>query len=99
MRGALYILGGLLIWAVHFAGVYAIVSIAAQTRAADTAVWQAVSLAFSIACVLGTGTLLVLAGRRSRRQGYTLIDHMAALGALFAVVAIVWQAAAPLYGG
>ena len=98
MRAWLYILAGLLIWALHFAGIYAFVSLAAQTPAADDDAWQTASLAFSAGCLLTTGAALLIAVRRSRTR-QALIDHVAALGALVGGVAIFWQAAAPMFGG
>ena len=98
MRGWVYMLGGLLVWSVHFAGIYAAVSLAAQTPAADTAGWQAASLVFSVACFIVASALLFVAARRARsasRGG--LPDHLAALGALVGGVGIAWQAAAPLF--
>jgi hypothetical protein len=98
VRSWLYILGGLLIWALHFLGVYAFVSLAAQTRAADTAEWQAASLALSVICGLGAGALFLVASRRARRtSSASLADHVAALSAMVGGIGVLWQAFAPAF--
>lgn len=98
MRGWLYMLGGLWIWAIHFAAVYACVSLAAQTPAPDDTTWRAVSLAFSAACAAGAAALFVVARRRGPSRRPALLHDVAALCALVGGLAILWQAAAPLYG-
>lgn len=98
MRTWLYLLGGPLIWALHFAAIYAFVSLAAQTRAADTGAWQAASVAVSIACAAGALTVLVIACRRIRgKPRPSMADHVAAVGALVSGIGVAFQAAAPLF--
>lgn len=96
MRLWLYMLGGLLIWAFHFAGIYLVVSLAAQTLRSDDAMWRGASLAISLVCAAATAVLLRVATRRARTAPQGLRDQLAACGALMALVAILWQAAAPL---
>jgi hypothetical protein len=91
-----FALGGLIAWTAHFAGVYAFASLAAQTPADDTAVWQAAALALSIACAGSCGLLLAAAGRRlrrPRRDAAGLMDQLAVMGAGLGLVAILWQTA------
>ena len=61
MQRWLYMLGGLLVWAVHFAGVYAIASIGELVSAADAPTWRLIGLTFSIICAALTLGLLVYA--------------------------------------
>lgn len=93
--------GGLIVWAVHFIGVYALSSVADVVASADDPAWRAVGLAFSGVCVLASTVLLVLAARRLRRtdgEAGRFPDQLAALGAGLAVVAIVWQALPTVVG-
>lgn len=86
--------GGLLVWAVHFTGVYALSSLADVVATADDPAWRAAALAFSGVCVLASAVLLALAAERLRRmdgEDPKFADQLAALGAGLALVAIVWQ--------
>lgn len=96
MRRWSYALGGLIAWAVHFAGVYGFVSLEAQTPAADRHVWQAAAVALSLACAAACAVLIAIASRGLRgpeRSGpvTTLMDQLAALGGAVGLVAIAWQ--------
>lgn len=91
-----YALGGLIAWAIHFGGVYAFVSLEAQTRAVDRHLWQAAAIALSLACAAACAVLIAIASRGLRgreRSGpvTTLMDQLAALGAAIGLVAIAWQ--------
>jgi hypothetical protein len=94
----LFVLGGLLLWAVHFLGVYLIASLADLSGRPDDRAWRAAGLAFSGLCIVATATVLTIAVRRLRRphaQGdrtLRFLDQLAALGAGAALVALVWQA-------
>lgn len=93
--------GGLLIWAVHFMGVYGIASLADVLATADDPFWRAIGLGFSVLCVLAAAVLLGLAVRRLRRpadDGRPFPDQLAALGAGIACVAMVWQALPTVIG-
>lgn len=100
MRTWAWMLGGLLIWAGHFLGVYTLSSVADVVSRADDPAWRAIALGFSVACVAALGVLLVLAARRLRRPaaGSRLTDQLAALGAGLALIAVVWQALPTLIG-
>ncbi|MCR5880664.1 hypothetical protein [Phenylobacterium sp. J367] len=94
-----YALGGLIAWTVHFSGVYAFVSLDAQTVARDGALWRAASAALSAACLAACVAVAVVAARRLRRRreaGVALMDQLALLGAGVALVAILWQTLAVL---
>ena len=88
----LYVLGGLLIWALHFSGLYAIASIDAVTPANDQALWRMVGFAFTGACILGTLAILWRAARgRGQAEPAALLNWLAAFGAGSTAVAIAWQ--------
>jgi hypothetical protein len=93
----LFALGGLVLWAVHFLGVYLIASLADLSGRSDDLAWRAAGLAFSGLCIVAVLAVLIVAVRRLRLQrapdGRTLrfLDQLAALGAGSALVALVWQ--------
>ncbi len=96
MRRWTWGLGGLLIWLVHFSGLYAIASVEAQTVAEDAAPWRLLALAFSAACAAAAASLLWLSVgrlRHGRDPVARLMDQLAALGSGVGLVAIVWQSA------
>lgn len=93
--------GGLLVWALHFIGVYALASLADVVAAADDPAWRAAGLGFSGFCVLAAAFLLIRALRRLRRpdQGAgRFADQLAAFGAGLALVAIAWQSLPTVIG-
>lgn len=93
--------GGLLVWAVHFLGVYTLSSLADVVARADDPAWRGAGLAFSGVCVLALAVLLALAARRLRRtggEGGRFPDQLAALGAGLALVAIIWQSLPTVIG-
>lgn len=96
----LFMLGGLILWLVHFLGVYVIASLADVVATADDPAWRMAGLAFSAVCVLGAVALLLHAvGRLGRPAGGSLlIAQLAATGALLALIAIVWQALPTVVG-
>jgi len=100
MKAWTWMTGGLLIWAIHFLGVYAVASLADVVATADDPMWRAIALGFSGLCILGAGVLLWLAGQRLRRAeaGSRFPDHLAALGAGIACISICWQALPTLIG-
>ena len=64
MRRWLFLLGGLLIWAAHFNGVYLIASIADVVASADVAASRLAVGAFTAVCAAGDAALVFLALRR-----------------------------------
>lgn len=101
MRRWSYLLGGLIVWAAHFSGVYAIASVDAQTAAADEALWRLAATALSGVCVVACLALGVVAQRRLRAPndaGARLVDQVALLGMATALVAIGWQTLPILVG-
>jgi hypothetical protein len=101
MRRWAWMLGGLIVWTVHFMGVYAIASLADVVSEADDFGWRMAGLAFSGACVLAAGVVTAAAARRARRPADSSArfgDQLALLGGGVATVAIVWQALPTVIG-
>ena len=101
MRRWLWMLGGLIVWTVHFMGIYAIASVADVVSRADDAGWRMIGLAFSAACLLAALAISAWAGRRLGRgtdPSTAFGDQLALLGGGVATVAIVWQALPTVIG-
>lgn len=97
MRAWIWMLGGLIVWTVHFFGVYTIASAADVYATADDFRWRMGGLAFSGLCLIASLILLAIAVRRVRANS-GLANQLAALGAGTAAIAIVWQALPNLIG-
>ena len=98
-----FTLGGLIVWAIHFLGLYAIASVADTISQADGTGWRMAGLAFSGACALAAIAFLVAAVRRLMPGGEStpagrFMSELAALGAGLALLAILWQALPTLTG-
>ena len=91
-----FMLGGLIVWTVHFFGVYALASLGDVVSAADDPAWRAAVAGFSAVCLALAVGLAWHAARRLRRgasePGGRLVPEVAAYGAGLAAVAILWQA-------
>lgn len=97
----IWMLGGLIVWTIHFMGVYAIASLADVVSRADNLTWRMIGLAFSGVCVLAALAITVAAARRVRRSADPSAgfgDQLALLGGGVATVAIVWQALPTVIG-
>lgn len=88
-----YILGGLIVWTVHFLGVYVIASVGDVAADADHPLSRAAVGMFTLACLIAAGGLTVVAARRWRRDGEEMgFEHaVAATGGAVAAVSILWQ--------
>lgn len=101
MRRWAWMLGGLIVWTIHFMGVYAIASLADVVSEADDPAWRMTGLGFSLLCVIAAGAIAVAALRRVRRPtdpAAAFGDQLALLGGGVAAVAIVWQALPTVIG-
>lgn len=101
MRRWAWMLGGLIVWAIHFMGVYAIASAADTFSQADAFGWRMGALVFSVACLLAALALTLLAARAVRRAqdpAEAFRHQLALLGGGVSAVAIVWQALPTLIG-
>jgi hypothetical protein len=91
-----FMLGGLIVWALHFFGVYTLASLGDVVGAADAPAWRTAVAGFSFLCLVATLTLLAHAVRALRRAsdgeptrfGPQLAMGSAGLGA----VGVLWQA-------
>lgn len=91
----IWMLGGLIVWTIHFMGVYAIASLADVVSRADDPGWRMIGLAFSGVCLLAAVVFTIVAIRRSRQIVESPVgfgDQLAMLGGGLAAVAIAWQA-------
>ena len=61
MRTWAWMTGGLILWAAHFMGLYALASAADVVSTADDPAWRMGGLAFSVVCVALAAVLLLLA--------------------------------------
>lgn len=94
MRAWAWMTGGLIIWAAHFMGLYALASAADVVSTADDPAWRMAGLAFSAVCVGLAGVLLRVAVQRlskRREQGGVFRDQLAAAGAGIGGIAMIWQ--------
>ena len=105
MKRWLYLTGGLLIWTIHFAGVYAIASVFDVIASADAPASRWTTAALTAACLIGAGALLAWSIRGPAFLRADRDPELAAfwrtvggLGAAFALVAIAWQGLPALIG-
>jgi len=101
MRAWAWMLGGLVLWGLHFLGVYLIASVADVVATADDPAWRMAGLGFSAVCVLGGAALGLVALRRLRKAEGEVSGfrrELAVLGFGVAVVAMIWQALPTLTG-
>lgn len=89
-------LGGLIVWTVHFFGVYAIASLGEVVSAAHASAWRLAVIAFSGICLALALVLTGWSARRLARSQATDEDRfapeVATAGAGIAAVAILFQA-------
>ena len=81
MRFWLLMLGGLLIWAAHFIGLY-LLSSAADVARDDAAAWNGAGLVFSLICLIAIGGVCLIAVRVLKTRP---ADDTRAFGLLLAV--------------
>ena len=101
MRRWAWMTGGLIVWFVHFMGVYAIASLADVVSRADDPAWRMTALAFSGVCLLAALAITGWAVGRLRRRtdpATAFGDQLALLGGGVAAVAVVWQALPTVIG-
>lgn len=97
MRNWSLMLGGLLVWTLHFLGVYGIASLADLSAPSTQALWRWSGAGFTAACLLAVG-VLVLRTRPSAGDG-GLYPQVGLGACALSVVAIVWQAVPLLVSG
>lgn len=88
MNTWLLLLGGLLAWAVHFFGVYAIAEILGATRPARIATLVLTSL-----CLAASGWIAWQGMRLTAEDDFARwLRSVAVLGAILSAIAVIWQA-------
>ena len=91
MRDWVFLLGGLIVWTLHFFALYGAASL---FPGSDVARW--LTLAATIPAIAADAYLLwVAAGKRSVLLDGTLdtwAAHVAAIGAIVSLIAVLWQA-------
>lgn len=93
MKSWAWMLSGLIVWTIHFVGVYAIASVADIAADPQAPVWRVTGWVFSAACALATAVMLALAIQRLRRPADEPFRHeMALMSNLVGLIAIAWQA-------
>jgi hypothetical protein len=101
MKAWAWMLGGLILWGIHFVGVYVIASIADVVARADHPVGRMIALGFSGLCVAVGVALGLVAFRRlknAREEAARFRRELTVMGYGVAVVAMVWQALPTLAG-
>jgi hypothetical protein len=108
MKAWVWMTSGLIVWAVHFFGVYTIASAADVWATADAFVWRMGGLAFSGACLAACLVLVFAAAARLSRAGAAqrdgdvrdrcFPDRLAMAGSLISAIAVMWQALPNLTG-
>ena len=91
-------LGGLLFWTLHFAGLYALSSLADLSRDPGAAGWRLAALGLSAACIGGAAVML-WASRRTLTGPPPLKGFMASIAAgsvLMGMAAMAFQTLAAL---
>lgn len=88
-----YILGGLIVWTVHFLGVYVIASVGDVAADADHPLSRVAVGVLTVVCLIAAGVLTVVAARRWRRGGGELgfENAVAATGGAISAISILWQ--------
>lgn len=90
MRGWVFLLGGLIIWAVHFFTIYAVASIFLTSTTS-----RVITLIVTAACLAADALLLrytlpkLSAGIKDETDRWMVL--IAALGAAISFVAVLWQ--------
>jgi len=102
VRRWLLLLGGLIVWAAHFLGVYGIASVADVVTRADApaALWSVA--VFTLICAAADITICLIALRGDRDSVddlERLIHRAGAGGAALSLVAVLWQGLPILFTG
>jgi hypothetical protein len=95
-----YMLGGLIVWTIHFLGVYVIASVADVAADDGHPLSRAAVGVFTVVCLIAAGGLTVVAARRWRRGGGEMgfENAIAATGGAISVISILWQGLPAMVG-
>lgn len=96
-----FLVGGLLIWAAHFLGVYLIASVADVAEGSDAPAWRMAGLGFSLLCLLAVVMFGVFAWRRrddARMAHWDFARSVALTGSGVALIGVIYQTLPLLVG-
>ena len=94
MRGWTFMLGGLIVWAVHFFSLYAVASVLLSSTLA-----RVLTLLFTLACLSANALLFAHAWRWPPPDPPAAWTRsIALLAAVLSAVAVLWQGAPALLG-
>lgn len=92
MRSWLLLLAGPIIWAAHFAAIYAIASISTEAFGMTTSLARFLIFAAGLVALIATGLVLLKALRPPHTEPFdTFLRTVSLAGALIAGIAIIWQ--------
>lgn len=94
MRIWLLALGPMLVWTLHFLGLYVIASLEAQHR--DPAASQWAVIAFSAVCLIAVAASTLAAAFSTRDGAAWMLTRLGVASGGLALIAVVWQTAATL---
>ena len=90
MRAWAFMLGGMIVWAIHFFALYIVASVFLTSTTS-----RILTVVITLACLAAAGILLSKAARAIRREGGDAFSrwqtYFAGLTAALALVAILWQ--------
>lgn len=89
MRDWAMMLGGLLVWALHFLAVYGLASVADISDPSLETVWRITGLAVTLVCILTLAGIARGIGRKS--DASPLSRHLGLAGSAIGAIAVVWQ--------
>ena len=101
MRRWFLMLGGLIVWAVHFMGAYGIASVADVVGRADAPASRLAVGGLSVLCLAANAGLLVWAVRvhaPDQDEAATWTASLGGLAAVFSIIAVAWQGLPTLIG-
>lgn len=95
MRPWLFMFGGMGVWAIHFAGIYAIASVFDVIATANAPSSRLATGALTLVCLAANAALFVATSfRRGKDTGDSVLRWMLTVGALMAAISFVsvaWQ--------
>ncbi len=102
MRLWLLLFGGMLVWAVHFVGIYAIASVFDVIASSDASGSRIATGILTLACLTADATIIfVTLFQRGRASNDPVVTWMMSVGALLAAISflsVAWQGLPALLG-
>lgn len=101
MRPWLLMFGGMIVWAIHFAGIYAIASVFDVIATADAPGSRLATGALTLVCLAADAALFAATTFRRDRDDDDVLGWMLTVGALMAVISFIsvaWQGLPAIFG-